>query len=75
MAVMSSEGCLVYVVVMYSDLVVARLKVQFGENCGAMQFIKKLINDRDRVLIFDCNGVKSSIVDAETPAAILFLHE
>ena len=39
------------------DLVVARAKVQLGEELGAMEFVQQLINHRDRKSILDGDRV------------------
>ena len=66
-AVMCAERRLGDVVGVHADLVVARTKVQLGEEPGTVQLVQQLVDHRDRVRILDGDGVEGSVVDAEAP--------
>src|SRR4051794_2111827 len=53
MTVAGTNGCLWYIFVLDTDLVIARAEVEFGEHLYALDTIEDLINARERIPIFD----------------------
>jgi hypothetical protein len=64
-AVVGTEHCLVDVLLPHAQLMVPRAQVELGEESGAVEFIKQLINDRDRKRVLDHERVQCAVVDAE----------
>lgn len=73
--VVSAERCLLHICVLHQDLVIATTQIQLGEESGAAELIQQLVNHRNRKFITNRLQVQGPVVDAETPRAILFLHE
>jgi hypothetical protein len=55
--------------------VVAGAKIKLGEVLGVMQLVQQLIDDWNGKLVFDCFVVEGTLVDAESPGVVRFLHE
>src|SRR4051794_5224149 len=53
MTVVCMKSRLWYIVVLNTDLVVARAEVEFGEYLGALNSVKDLIDAGEGILIFD----------------------
>jgi hypothetical protein len=54
---------------------VARARVQLGEQLGAVQFVEELVHHRNGERVLDGEGVQRPVVDAESPRPIRFLDE
>jgi hypothetical protein len=52
-ALMRAEGCLLHIIVVHSDLVVAGAQIKLGEEDCAPKFIEKLFHHWNWVLVFD----------------------
>ena len=72
---MCTESRLVNVTFLNSDLVVPGTEVQFGEVTRPMKFVQELVNDRDRIFVFDCDVVKGAVIHAKPPHSICLLNE
>jgi hypothetical protein len=57
---MCAECRLLHIVGRHEDLVIAGAKVQLSEEPCPLQFIKQLIYDRNWILVFHCDGVRSA---------------
>ena len=55
------------IILMNSNLVIPRMKIQLGEKMSTIELIQKLINNRNWKLILDCDVIKCSKVDAKVP--------
>jgi hypothetical protein len=73
--VMNAEGDLMDISHVHPNLMIATVQIQFGEEAGAAQFIKKFLHDRDREHVADCLGIHRAVVDAESPRAMMLLDE
>jgi hypothetical protein len=59
----------------HAHLVIPGAKVKFGEEGNVVEFIEKLIHDRDGELVLDGVLVQGSVVDAEVSRFVLLLDE
>jgi hypothetical protein len=66
-ALMSAKGCLGNVYLFHTYLVIARVKIKFGKELGATQFIQGVINDRNGKFVFDDQFVESRKVKTHSP--------
>ena len=66
-AIMCVESCFRDIILMNTNLVTPRTKVQLGEKMNTMKLIKKIINNRNWKLILDCDVIKCSKFDAKAP--------
>jgi hypothetical protein len=66
-ALMSAKGCLRNVRLFHTDLVIARAKINFGEELGTTQFIQEVINDRNGEFVFDGEFIESTEVRTHSP--------
>lgn len=67
-----SEGSLLLILGIESDLMVTRLHIKLGEPCCSMQFINELIHYRKWVFVFHCYVIELPVIYAEPPATIFF---
>lgn len=74
MAVVHSKRRLLNVRTVPPNLVAAAVEIQLGEDASALQFIKKLIDNRNWEPVFHRLGVEGVVVDTKAPCAILFSH-
>jgi hypothetical protein len=54
---------------------VAEAQIQFGEEFGGSQLIKKFFHHRDQEFILNGGAVQCSVVDTEAPSTIPLLHQ
>ena len=66
--IMCAESCFRDIILMNSNLVIPRMKIQLGEKISTM----KLINNRSWKLILDFDVIKCSKFNAEAPCPYLF---
>jgi hypothetical protein len=59
----------------HPNLVVPRPKVKLGKNMCTMEFVKKVLNDRNRKLIFDSLPIEFSKIYTESLGAIFLVDE
>jgi hypothetical protein len=64
------ESSLVYVIRVYPYLVVARSKVKFGKNDSSLEFIKQVLNLRNKEFILDCQIIQTPKIYAQSPGFI-----
>jgi len=53
-------------------LVVTSAKIKLGEPPGARQFVQEFVDYRHCVFADNCPGIEATVVDAESPGAVLF---
>jgi hypothetical protein len=53
---------------------VIRLKINLGEYTYTIELIKKIIDPWQRILVFDCDFIESTIVNAH-PLCVVFLRD
>jgi hypothetical protein len=66
---------LVDVVRVHAHLMVAAAEVKLSEEPRAAELVQQFIDQRDRELVFHRVVVQLTVVDAETPCAILFFDQ
>jgi hypothetical protein len=71
-ALMSAKGGLGNVGLFHTYLVIARVKIKFGKELGATQFIQEVINDRNGKFVFDGQFVESTEVRTHSPRTSFF---
>jgi hypothetical protein len=54
---------------------VARPEVELGEEARPMELVEELVDQRDRELVLECQGVKGAVVDAEAPRVVRLADE
>ena len=77
-SMMGFKGCIIFISLHHSDLMIINSHIQLCEILSSMKFIKDFFNDRQRKLrksIFGCKIIKFSIVNTESPTAIFLLHQ
>jgi hypothetical protein len=67
MALMSVKGGLGNVSLFHTYLVISRVKIKFGKELGATQFIQEVINDRNGKFVFDGQFFESTEVRTHSP--------
>ena len=68
-ALMCAKRSLRNVSLFHMNLMVSRVKIQFGEILGSIKLIQKIIYDWDRERILDGNLIKFSKIRAHPPIA------
>ena len=71
----SMEGCLELISELDTYIVKSLSNVEFGEVLGSVKLRDKLRNQRERVLVLNCCGIKCLVVLNKIEKAILFLDE
>jgi hypothetical protein len=66
-ALLSVKGRLRNVGLFHMDLVIALVKIKFGEELGTTQFIQEVINDRNGKFVFDGEFLESTEVKTHSP--------
>ena len=54
---------------------VSIFQINLAKELGSLELVKEVINSRDRVPILDCDFVKVSVIDIESPCPIFLLHQ
>lgn len=67
-----SEGRGFNGVIGHSNLVETGAEVEFGEEFGTVQFIKKFVKNRDGECVANSDVVNHSVVDAKAPGASFY---
>lgn len=75
MTIMGTEGGLRHIARADSNLVISRAKVQFRKISCTLQFIEKLLNHGNEILIGNSGVVELPIMDANAPATILLFDQ
>ena len=70
-----SESGLVRIVGMYTNLVIARSKVNLGEESRSSDFVQHLVNAWQWITIIDSQLIQGSLVHAHTHRPFLFPYE
>jgi hypothetical protein len=68
------DGCLLDVVGVDEDLVIAPYKIKFGEGGAAGKVVRVVLYVWDRVPVRDGESVESSVISARSPIAVLLGH-
>jgi hypothetical protein len=71
----SAKCYLVNVLGPHPNLVVPRPKIQLGKDLCTMQFIKKVLDDRNRKLIFDGLRIELAEIDTEALRTIFLVDK
>lgn len=74
MSTMSLEGSFVDILLMHSELVIARPKINLAKYHSTRQFIHQFIKNRNGVLVLDSLIIKLPVIYAKSPCAILLSH-
>jgi hypothetical protein len=74
-ALVRAECCLLHVVVIHPDLVVAGAQIKLGEEDCTLKFIEELFHHWNWVLVFDRLVVQGTVVHAHVPRAVALLHQ
>jgi hypothetical protein len=69
-ALMSSRGSPRNIYLFHTYLVVARMKIQFSEESGTSQFIKKVVNDGNGEFVFDGKFVEDTKFRTHLPRTL-----
>jgi hypothetical protein len=59
----------------YRDLVVARLQINLTEVFPPHEFIKKVINLGNQVLVSDCDFIQRLVINTESACSIYLLYQ
>lgn len=70
-----TEGRLPLIAVGDADEMEGVSKIDFAKDGAALNAVKEIAHDGERIAIFLRDSIESPIVDAESEAAILFLSE
>ena len=73
--VTSAKRGLVHILIFNADLVVARAKVNLGEDARAHETIDELFDARERILVLDGDLVQRTVIDSHEETAILLARE
>jgi hypothetical protein len=58
-----------------ADEVVAGTEIDLGEDGGGSEAVEELVDQRERIAVFDGHPVETAIVDTQAQRAVAFLHE
>jgi hypothetical protein len=72
MAIAGSKGSFPLISFLNLDLVISIKEIKFAENLGIIKPVKKLTNQRNRIAILYCDGIKTSVINTKLQGTILF---
>ena len=75
MPITGSEGSLLYVLFLDSQLVVSRSQINLREHSSTLQLIKQVIYSWEWVSIIHRHFIQLMIINAKTKGAILLLYK
>ena len=75
MPVPSGEGGFLDILLSNSNLMIARLQVNFRENLCSLQLIKQILNTREWILVFDSDLVEATIINTQAQTKIFLGSE
>ncbi|KIJ06943.1 hypothetical protein PAXINDRAFT_91228, partial [Paxillus involutus ATCC 200175] len=71
----SAKGRLPFVPLLDPHIIVAPTNIEFGEVFGSLEFIDQLGNKGKWISIFECDGIKSSIILYGSKLAVLLFYK
>ena len=74
-AIAGGEGGLVFIARADSDLVIAGVKIKFGEVFCFAKAIVEVINAWDREIVLDSDIIEATIVDTHSHGSVFLFHE
>ena len=74
-AIAGGEGSLVFIARADSDLVIAGVKIKFGEVFCFAKAIVEVINAWDREIVLDSDIIEATIVDTHSHGSVFLFHE
>jgi hypothetical protein len=63
MAIAGLKGSFPLISFLNSDLVISVKEIKFAENLGIIKPVKKLTNQRNRIAILHCDGIKTLVIN------------
>jgi hypothetical protein len=72
MAIVGLKGSFLLISFLNLDLVISIKEIKFAENLGIIKPVKKLTNQRNRIVILHYNGIETLVINIKLQGTILF---
>ena len=66
MAIAGSKSSFLLISFLNSDLVISIKEVKFAENLGIIKLVKKLTNQRNRIVILHHDGIETLVINIKS---------
>lgn len=70
-----AEGCFINISRIHTNLVIAGLQINLGKISSSMQFIQKILYDKNLILILNCLSIELAVIYAQSPGAIFLFNQ
>jgi hypothetical protein len=75
MAIAGSKGSFPLISFLNLDLVISIKEIKFAKNLSIIKLVKKLTNQRNKIAILHCDGIKTLVINTKLQGTILFGHK